>query len=1525
MKQTRTTLKALTAAYRAVLRHGILCNAIALGLIAGPIYAGAPNTTGDAWVFGDATFTGDFGNQHVANGQAAFGGRRLADSTVSGKYHNVFPEYNMTGQSFALDNSDAYFGPINLTLGDLGGKSFAFNWQAPDNDVNADMDIAAAAGINFGDSLEDITTKLTTKMTEIFTAKGLTGDDLNNAVAEAVGGAAGPIYVMSRDDGDASNDGTLSLSYVDALIDGSTITADTISVTNGSKLTFVKQDIDRLNTSSTFYTAKADIDSTGVTTLNTKTMTANASRMVVNSGAELNINATNGSTFTNSSTDTNGGAIYNKGTLALNDSTFDGNTATGTYTSNQAGTAATYSNGAGGAIYNAGNLTVGGTFENNTAFSGGAIRNLGTLKIDNDSSFDGNYADIAGGAIYNSGTLNVGENVTFSNNTSLIKEGMLDSASGGSEMGAAIYSEGTATSTKTVVIGDETKFVDNTSAGGALYFYGANNVTIGDNIEFSGNNGVNAAALRAANNGSNGYASITIGDNVSFTNNEAVYASGIMSGAGSTINIGENAVFSNNIGTAIRNNGSLTFGANATFSDNESTSTNEAGALRNTGTATFDGASFVHNKTNSQGGAIYNKSGAMLNLNANSGDVVFSGNTANGLANDIYNAGTVALNAASGKTISLAGGIDGDAGTLNITGTGMVEIANALKNQTVTHEAGELHLNNADLTGSAIDVASGAVINTIDDVIQDLSSVVTLADGAGIMGDIDFENGIADKYASDAGMVTYKMGNLIGVVGSDTKNIQVASDGTTVNKGAGFGWFNSVTGLTLESSGAADGMIKLTGWSGGIAEAADASATVNETNYDVTADEALTTSKSFQNNVVLNGNGTGASGKELELVGADLTVADGADVTINDLKLAGNGALNNAATAIMRINDSLVGVKLRNAGILYSDPTTYTDTLINTGIANIDGDTFASTGKLENYNVANLKDATFDADAEILGSGTANLVSGTTAFNNTVNTNTVHVASGADFTGALVGGTLDTHNGTIDTVSGSFSGGNVVLDAKLGTTNTADSIAGNTGTIKEINILGTEYGTADSATLTTGGTLDSNVQINGMNYYTSVVDNGDGTVTFSDKLVNTSGMNTAIDSALVDTALTGNTTAENLTVGGNAVLTTASSLDGSKLADASVGYDALSTDVQSAIDKANSALQAGANISTLTNDAGYQTASDVSNAITSALGTSGAITGAINDKIDAAVGDRSSYTEHNIIANGESVATSLDKLDMAVADKQDAIIDNDFIIADGTGGLKVKDAAIGTTQLDSTVNDALTKANSAVQSVSTGSANGTINVDGTEVSVAGWSTKQDVISDTTTIVKDGTGLKVANGSIGATQLDTTVNASLAKANSAVQSVAEGSANGTISVDGTDVAVHGLGSAAYADANAFDAAGSATAAQNAAIAYTDAQLGLAKTETLANANAYTDQRIETLDKDLSAGVAGAVALSSVAVSGVERGEVSVGAGYGYFNGQSAAAFGATMGLSNRWSINAGAGISNADVSFRAGTNYKFKLF
>ena len=69
---------------------------------------------------------------------------------------------------------------------------------------------------------------------------------------------------------------------------------------------------------------------------------------------------------------------------------------------------------------------------------------------------------------------------------------------------------------------------------------------------------------------------------------------------------------------------------------------------------------------------------------------------------------------------------------------------------------------------------------------------------------------------------------------------------------------------------------------------------------------------------------------------------------------------------------------------------------------------------------------------------------------------------------------------------------------------------------------------------------------------------------------------------------------------------------------------------------------------------------------------------------------------------------------------------------------------------------------------------------------------------------------ITDGTVTKAKLASAVQASLDAADSAVQSVAEGSANGTISVDGTDVAVHGLGSAAYTASTAYDAAGSAAA-------------------------------------------------------------------------------------------------------------------
>lgn len=85
--------------------------------------------------------------------------------------------------------------------------------------------------------------------------------------------------------------------------------------------------------------------------------------------------------------------------------------------------------------------------------------------------------------------------------------------------------------------------------------------------------------------------------------------------------------------------------------------------------------------------------------------------------------------------------------------------------------------------------------------------------------------------------------------------------------------------------------------------------------------------------------------------------------------------------------------------------------------------------------------------------------------------------------------------------------------------------------------------------------------------------------------------------------------------------------------------------------------------------------------------------------------------------------------------------------------------------------------------------------------------------------------KIKDGNVTLTKLATAVQTSLGKADSALQAgdVVTGTANGTVSVKGTTVAVKGLGGAAYKEANAFDAAGSATTAETNAKSYTDTAL------------------------------------------------------------------------------------------------------
>ena len=102
--------------------------------------------------------------------------------------------------------------------------------------------------------------------------------------------------------------------------------------------------------------------------------------------------------------------------------------------------------------------------------------------------------------------------------------------------------------------------------------------------------------------------------------------------------------------------------------------------------------------------------------------------------------------------------------------------------------------------------------------------------------------------------------------------------------------------------------------------------------------------------------------------------------------------------------------------------------------------------------------------------------------------------------------------------------------------------------------------------------------------------------------------------------------------------------------------------------------------------------------------------------------------------------------------------------------------------------------------------------------------------------------KIADNNVTKAKLSTEVQASLDLADSALQKadITTGSANGTIAVEGEDVAVKGLDSAAYAKVEDFDAAGSAATAEQNAKTYAD---GL---------NTAMDTRVKAVEEALGEG-------------------------------------------------------------------------
>ena len=432
------------------------------------------------------------------------------------------------------------------------------------------------------------------------------------------------------------------------------------------------------------------------------------------------------------------------------------------------------------------------------------------------------------------------------------------------------------------------------------------------------------------------------------------------------------------LGGAIYAGAALTVVGDSNFENNKSTNSSGGAIANSLNSATISNSTFENNTATTAGGAIYNK-GVITFAGTNT----FSGNKANGVANDIYNTGTLNI----GGTATLDGGIDGNSETIatnlvNITG-GLTETS-AIKNQTVTvgdgESSAELHLTNgaangSNLTGSAVKVNSGAVINTIDGVINDYSSQVTLNDGAKVKLDVSLAGASADKYNIESGgSVTV---NEIKVLTDTNTNatVKIANSGD-VSLAENLVAYTTANKYTVEDSTVAGvGQIKLTkAGNGGLRPAAnetgDAPTQHDNVTYTLTANDDTTsdgTATITNADMTIIGNGTESTSNKVVLsndlnVGASAT--DNSTLTLNEVKFEEGsttaGKIVNNAAATLNINDSSIAVAINNAGTatiidstvgeivnsgtMTTDPVIHVGRLVNAGTYTGAGDVFNNLG-----------------------------------------------------------------------------------------------------------------------------------------------------------------------------------------------------------------------------------------------------------------------------------------------------------------------------------------------------------------------------------------------------------------------------------------------------------------------------------------------------------------------------------------------------------------------------------------------------
>ena len=760
-------------------------------------------------------------------------------------------------------------------------------------------------------------------------------------------------------------------------------------------------------------------------------------------------------------------------------------------------------------------ITGGGFAINGGTYTGITVASGRTLTFTNVSDVTGFANDTA---VTNGGSLEItGSKFTskIANNASMTLKGTntLNGAISGTN-GQTVISTGTTT------VGADLSQKDLTVESGAGLNIAANNLNITNAVKNDGTVTLSDGTLKS-----------------SIANNEATTGKTVIDG-NVTIQNGKT------VSQAIEVNSGKKLTANAA---------SIGGAVTNNATVELTGGELVKNISGTNG-EVDITTGTVTNSAEISAKSVVINSTLNTAADKVSATDGITNNA----TLTLSAGeiqsnIQGTSnGIVNIAAgaEGSVTTTHNITDQTVNVNTGTLHLNLGNdyatqLNGSTVNVANGAILDTIDSAVNDYSSTVKLANGATVKADINFDgtNITIDNYGKADGTTSINLGAIsaINVGNFQSGSVAITADGVTVN-GESIEIFNqSGKTVTVKGSGTNNGRVlvseststdKLNG-------AVYTSPTKSSITYTMLTGEDVNNDKPalgyIQDEFKIESNSSAVENRRT-ITAKDNTYGlivegqsspsadDGKSLTINNIRFEnfatgtvtgvdgynGNyeGIITVGKGASLTVKDSYFAIDstntnkiaIANYGKLNSDPTTYEGAVENNrgAVATITGDTFSG---IDRSAIAGANGgAIYNEAAE--GSTPAGILT----LNKVTASNNKAVNGGALYNA----GTATINGGTYSGNSATELGGAIYTSTNLtinsDSTNGAVSFSGNTHNTATTAVANDIYmsggtGTPIALNLNAANKTDKTISlgsgVNGTNYNVNVNNGTTGKVTIA--------------------------------------------------------------------------------------------------------------------------------------------------------------------------------------------------------------------------------------------------------------------------------------------------------------------------------------------------------------------------------------------------------------------------------------------